>query len=249
MCSVLYKRSVLLGDRGPIVTFTFDDFPHSALTTGGAIIERYGGKATFYVAMGLAGTTNSLGEQFNRADLHTLVDRGHEVGSHTFSHLSSYNAAFVDFKSDVECGEEAIEEELKMRVSRNFAYPYGEATLTAKKRLGPRMRSCRGTCPGVNGPLVDLNLLRANYLYGDRAEAAEQLIQENKRRGSWLIFYTHDVTENPSPYGCTPELLEAVVSCASFSGARILTVAEVIDELTLQTRSTSEAVRQFEPVR
>jgi len=57
-------------------------------------------------------------------------------------------------------------------------------TLAAKRRLGPQMQSCRGTCGGLNGPQVDLNLLRANNLYGDiaAAEAAKQLILENESR-------------------------------------------------------------------
>jgi len=53
---------------GPIVTFSFDDFPKSALTKWCVIIERYGGRATYYVAMGLMDQENNLGEQFHAAD-------------------------------------------------------------------------------------------------------------------------------------------------------------------------------------
>ena len=31
----LYRRTVSLGNRGPIVSFTFDDFPRTAYSTGG----------------------------------------------------------------------------------------------------------------------------------------------------------------------------------------------------------------------
>jgi hypothetical protein len=96
------------------------------------------------------------------------------------------------------------------------------------------MRSCRGTCSGFNGPQVDLNLLRANSLYGgiDQAEAAKQLILENEKRRSWLIFYSHDVVSNPSRFGCTPELLRTAVSFAADRKARMMTVAEVVAELS-----------------
>ena len=215
------------------MTFTFDDFPRSALTTGASIIERFGGRATYYVAMGLMGTCNRLGEQFQFADLVSLVERDHEVASHTFSHLSAQATPFEAFSRDVDHGEGSIREALMGTRVNNFAYPYGEVTLTAKRRLGPRMQSCRGTLSGLNGPEVDLNLLRANSLYGniEQAESAKRLVLENEKRQSWLIFYSHDVTESPSPFGCTPELLEAVVSFVSDRGAKILTVAEVVSNL------------------
>jgi peptidoglycan/xylan/chitin deacetylase (PgdA/CDA1 family) len=96
------RRPVPLGNRGPIVTFSFDDFPRSALTNGADIVERFGALATYYVAMGLMGTTNDLGEQFRCADLHSLVERGHEVASHTFSHFSAQRTPFGVFKQDVD---------------------------------------------------------------------------------------------------------------------------------------------------
>ncbi len=48
----------------------------------------------------------------------------------------------------------------------NFSYPFGDVTVQAKKKVGPAMRSCRGIFPGLDGPMVDLNLLHANSLYG-----------------------------------------------------------------------------------
>ncbi len=232
LCS-FHKRTVALGDLGPIVTFTFDDFPRSALAIGGDIVERYGGRATYYVAMGLMGASNDLGEQFRRADLHSLVERGHELANHSFSHLSVRKSPFKKFLMDLDQCDRTIRENIAVNVTRNFAYPYGEVTLAAKRRLGPRMASCRGTCGGFNGPDVDLNLLRANRLYGDidQFEVAKHLILENKKRRSWLIFYSHDVASNPSSFGCTPTLLEEVVSLAANHGARLATVADVVANL------------------
>jgi hypothetical protein len=48
----------------------------------------------------------------------------------------------------------------------------------------------------------------------DQLEKARQLILENEERKSWLIFYSHDVRSNPSPYGCTPSLLESTAAFA-----------------------------------
>lgn len=231
--SRVYQRIVPLNGHGPIITVTFDDFPLSALTMGAHILETFGARATYYVAMSLMNRRNELGEQFRKGDLDTLVERGHEIASHTFNHLSARQVSYDLFQQDVRKGEQAIKDEIGLQSYGNFAYPYGHATLVAKKRLGPQLISCRGTCAGLNGPNLDLNLLRANNLYGglDRAEAIRRLIIENARRNSWLILYTHDVAARPSPFGCTPELLETTCSFAVSCKTRFKTVDQVMKEL------------------
>jgi peptidoglycan/xylan/chitin deacetylase (PgdA/CDA1 family) len=231
--SSFYGRPVPLTIRAPIVTFSFDDFPRSALTSGAAILESFGARATYYVAMSLMNRTNDLGDQFRFEDLHALLEQGHELASHTFSHFSARQVDYDVFEQDVEKGERAIRECIGIPGSGNFAYPYGDVTLRAKRRLGPAFTSCRGTCGGLNGPDVDLNLLRANSLYGDvdRADGAKRLILQNQKLGHWLIFYSHDVAKRPSSFGCTPELLETICSFAAARGARFMTVAQVLQEL------------------
>jgi peptidoglycan/xylan/chitin deacetylase (PgdA/CDA1 family) len=161
------------------------------------------------------------------------VERGHEVALHGFDHLSARNTPIEKFIADVDRGEATLQQFLRAGTTRNFAYPYGHATLSAKRRLGPQMSSSRGTIAGLNGTVVDLNLLRANHLYGDidELDRAQDLISENTRQSSWLIFYSHDVAEQPSPYGCTPSLLEKTVRFAVEQGATILTVADVVRTL------------------
>ncbi len=232
--SALYKRPIPLGDHGPIATFTFDDFPRSALLHGVDIIERFGGHATFYVSLGQMAIVNNLGEQCRQADLQALFARGHEIANHTFAHSSAQRMPFSEFKQDVLHGGEALKTQPGISPSNNFAYPYGEVTLKAKRKLSGQLDSCRSTCGGLNGPYVDLNLLRANSLYGVLKEAAsaKRLITENVARRSWVIFYTHDVGTSPSPFGCTPELLQEAVSYAGKCGNRILSVEEVLLELS-----------------
>jgi peptidoglycan/xylan/chitin deacetylase (PgdA/CDA1 family) len=225
-------RRMPLRNRGPIVSFTFDDFPRSALEYGADILEEHGAHGTYYVAMSLLGSVNHLGPHFLLDDLGRLLERGHELGTHTLSHCSVRRKALAEFLADVDAGEEAVHAS-GFEPSGNFAYPYGDATLRCKGSVGTRMQSCRGTTGGINASPVDLNLLRANSLYGDesRADACLALIEENRRRSGWLIFYTHDVSAQPSRFGCTPELLRRAVGVAAESGARILSVEEVLREM------------------
>jgi peptidoglycan/xylan/chitin deacetylase (PgdA/CDA1 family) len=237
-----YRRIVPLAAHGPIITFSFDDFPRTALTVGADILEGVHARATYYVAMSLMNTTNNLGEQFRDEDLVSVIDRGHELANHTFTHCSARRVSYSAFYSDVERGEQAIRKQIGLSTSGNFAYPYGDVTLQVKKKLGPHLTSCRGTYGGVNAPDVDLNLLRANTLYGDleHAEAAEQLVLENEKRNGWLLFYSHDVTAKPSPYGCTPRLLAHICSFAAGRSARFMTVGQVMKELGQHNPLSSE---------
>lgn len=234
----LYRRSVPLGNGGPIVSFTFDDFPRTAFLVGGSILERFGVRGTYYVTGGLMNLSNELGDLYDQQDLHSLLEKGHELGSQTFNHSSCRAVPLMAFRDDVYKGISAVDR-VKSHNPRNFAYPYGHVTFRGKKILGPELASSRSVVPGLNGPYVDLNLLQANRLYGDidQSKHAEGLIQENVKRKSWLIFYTHDVRPKPSEYGCTPELLEFAVSNAAKSGSRILTVGQAVAELGVQAGS------------
>ena len=236
LLSALYRRTVPLGDRGPIVSFSFDDFPRSAYLTGGAILEAYGARGTYYATVGLMNVSNELGELFVADDLRPLVEKGHELGTQTFHHSSCRSVSLAAFRSDVQRGMEAVER-IAGHNSTNFAYPYGHVTLRSKKALGPVLTSSRSIIPGFNGPEIDLNLLRANRLYGDvdLSKPIEDLVLQNVKQKSWLIFYTHDVRPSPSEYGCTPGLFEFAVSHAARSGSRILTVEQVLAEIGVKT--------------
>ncbi len=161
-----------------------------------------------------------------------MLEKGHELAGHTYSHISSRSVSCAAFREDVEKGKKAIQEMTGVD-STNFAYPFGHVTLEAKRTLGLEPASARSIVPGFNGPEIDLNLLRANSLYGDleALRHAEELIAKATERKAWLIFYTHDVRPSPSAFGCTPALFEAAVSCAARSGCRILTVQEALIEV------------------
>lgn len=243
MISRVYSRRVPLGGCGPIVSFCFDDFPRTALTVGGHILKSFGVVGTYYVAVGLMNTMNDLGEQFHREDLDAVLADGHELASHTFSHISCRSTSPTTFLADIQKGRHAIEQLTGKADSGNFAFPFGEFTLKAKSLVGAEAVSCRSTWKGLNGPYVDLNLLRAYSLYGGRDERAlvRKLILDNEQKKSWLIFYSHDVQDSPSRFGCTPALLEFAVSCVLQTSTRIRTVAEVVAKLVSLTDTAQVA--------
>lgn len=229
MLSAAHSRPLPLCSQGPVVSFCFDDFPRTAYTTGGAILKSFGVCGTYYAALGLMNTTNELGDQLRQEDIDSLLADGHELGCHTFSHVSCRAVSLRLFESDVLKGRQAIRA-LTGRDAGNFAYPRGHVSVRSKKRIGALMSSCRGIYGGINDLVADLNLLRANSLYGDVDQHArfESLLASNVARRGWLIFYTHDVRRSPSAFGCTPALFDQTVALALKSGCRVASVKEAL---------------------
>ena len=229
------KRRRIFGERG-VISFTFDDFPHSASTAGGSILAGAGIRATYYVAMGLQDTNSGMGRLFARNDLFKLLEAGHEIGCHTYSHMKCTQASAQELLEDIWRNEETISKELKIQdCLENFSYPNGEVTLQAKEILGRRFTTCRGVYRGINTSVVDLALLKANPLYSATFSLGHvaSLIEETSLRKGWLIFYTHDVQDNPSKWGCTPEYLDTVCQYAVESECQVLPIKEALNELRI----------------
>ena len=231
LCSMM-SRPVPLGGQAPFVSFCFDDFPRTAYTVGGMLLKSFGVHGTFYASPGLIGTSNALGEQFQVGDLDALLTDNHELGSHTFNHVSCRDLPLRSFEHEVRRGRAELST-LTGYDPSNFAYPFGQVSLRSKRTIGSQMASCRGIYGGVNEQFADLNLLRANCLYGeiDQLPRVMSLISQCVSSQGWLIFYTHDVRENPSPYGCTPALLDRTLLLAMQRGCRIVSVREALEML------------------
>jgi hypothetical protein len=109
----------------------------------------------------------------------------------------------------------------------NFAYPFGIASVSRKGQLRKIFRSSRGILPGINSGTVDLQFLRAMPLteqHIDR-EGIDCAFDEAVASNGWLIFYSHDVEDTPSPYGCSPQLLHHALDAAARRNVPALSVA------------------------
>jgi peptidoglycan/xylan/chitin deacetylase (PgdA/CDA1 family) len=213
---------------GGVASFTFDDFPKTALTVGGAILEKRGLRGTYYTALKLAGTENRLGPMFEPADVQAAHRSGHEIACHTHSHLDCRTAPTAAIESEIGENSRAIATLLDNHAPTSFAYPYGAVSIAAKRALATRFSTCRGTGEGVNHGAVDLADLLVLTLY-DRVfdlAAVRRRIDEARATNGWLIVYTHDVADRPSEFGCKPEQFEAVVGYAA-QRLTVLPVREV----------------------
>lgn len=217
---------------GGVVSFTFDDFPKTALTVGGAILEKYDVRGTYYTAVNLAETDGNLGRMFDRADVEAAHAKGHEIACHTFRHLDCGRNHTSRLLADVDENAAAIRCLTGGYTPTNFAFPFGGISFSAKGALSQRFASCRGIGDGVNAGTADFADLKAVrvHQYADAAGSYRRIVDEARERNGWLIFYTHDVADEPSMFGCTAAQLETIVAYAVRT-CPVLPVRDVIEGL------------------
>ena len=230
----LYTRPAKINWPGGVVSFTFDDFPRSAWVNGGAVLEKYDRRGTYYTAMDMAGTTNDLGPLFDLDDLRAAHAQGHEIACHTYHHRDCARLMSAEIAHEIDRNAVALAQVLGAPTIANFAYPFGGVSLSAKSELSTRFASCRGTGRGVNHGTVDLADLSSTSIYSSNFDRERlcQLIDDAQAASGWAIFYTHDVAEDPSPFGCTPAQLQSIVAYAA-ENAPVLPVRDVLAGLGL----------------
>jgi peptidoglycan/xylan/chitin deacetylase (PgdA/CDA1 family) len=245
---VLFRKPFRIQTPRPLISFTFDDFPRSAFLTGGAILSRYGLAGTYYTSLGLAGEDGPSGPLYQLEDLKELLEQGHELGCHTYSHCNSWETDAETFEISVRRNREALDKLLPGAEFQSHSYPIAEPRPATKRRVARHFLCCRGGGQVSNIGTTDLNQLSAYFLEKsrDRIQDVQEIIEHNHEARGWLIFGTHDVSPDPSPYGCSPEFFESVVRYALNSGARILPVVATLQAIRRTPPATAVTAMNVE---
>ena len=219
----------------PMVSFTFDDCPKSAVDNGLAKLEAEGWRGTVYISGSLLGTTNHHGLQMSAKDVKDAHKRGHEIGGHGFSHIDAIDIEFESFVAD-EMRNRSTLDAMGLPPCRTFAYPFGQTNKALKMRLGSDYEGLRGITPGPMVNQLDLNQIRSTPLFrGAPFDAAMAQIKALKNTPAWLTFFTHDIQTAPTEWGCTPAQMDAVIGAVKSVGADVLPFAEALETLRAQS--------------
>jgi peptidoglycan/xylan/chitin deacetylase (PgdA/CDA1 family) len=226
----LFKRPVSINLKSPLISFTFDDFPRSALLTGGSILNQLGIRGTYYVSLGLLGRYTPTGEMFIGEDLELALKQKHELGCHTFAHCHSWQTRIDQFQSSIMENGIVLNKLIPGAQFRTFSYPISPPRPRTKARTAHHFLCCRGGGQTLNVGIADLNYLAAYFLEKSQGiQDVKDLVDRNRDVRGWLIFATHDVAKRHTPYGCTPEFFGDVAEYAARSGAQILPVVEALE--------------------
>ena len=146
----LYPSEVLWDiDSQSSVYLTFDDGPHPVVTPWVLRqLEKYGARATFFC---LGKNVEQYPETYQM-----ILDAGHSVGNHTYSHQKGFRMSTLRYIEDVAFAANFIHSEL-------FRPPYGQISRTQIKRLSQHYRIVMWTVMSrdysqyVNGETCFLN--------------------------------------------------------------------------------------------
>lgn len=241
----------LMRNSEPLVSFTFDDVPDSAHTTGAAVIEAWRARATFYIATGLLGQRSDFWTVVDHDGVADLHRRGHEIALHSHLHRSSSVLTAAEFAADLERNRETLRNIDPGIDARNFAYPFGQCTLARKHQLNWLVRSSRSIYAGVNRGVLDAHYMRSTELCDARLtpERLEAHLDQTQRSRGWLVFCIHDVSDLPSPLGCSRRFLDRALEGVRRRGLRIVTVDAALDLIasaaTTSLRQNLTLAREF----
>jgi len=223
-------KKLQMRNTRPMVSFTFDDVPVSACNVGTRILEQRGAHGTFYIAGAGCGKTSPVGLLASIEQIRTVWLRGHEIGCQTYLHSAVSRLCRSELETEYFRNQSTLKMIDDKIVVRNFAYPYGDLSFGARRYLEMQYDSCRSVDHGINHRTAYLGSLKSWALENSSIDRKKitALIADTIRTNGWLIFVSHDVTDQPSKYGVDPELLAFAVQVGRRSGCQLVTVDEAL---------------------
>lgn len=227
---IAFRSATFRPDR-PILSVTFDDFPRSAGIEGGRVLEAHGVRGTFYVASGLFDRRSDFWTVAGAEAVVDLAARGHEMALHGHAHFPAPTMPPSAFAADLAANRAALRRLVPGLTHESYAYPYGLCGIAQKRWLSRSVRASRSVMAGINRGRIDLDFLRSVEISERSLHATpmEAWLDRLAREGGWLILFTHDVCDTPSPYGTTTQVLEAAVAGALRRGIEIMPVGQALD--------------------
>lgn len=186
------------------IALTFDDGPHPKYTAQILdILKEYNVKATFFV---IGKNVELCQDVFKRC-----IAEGHEIGNHTFTHVTADACSYENFKDEIEQTEQLIFE-LSGKKPYLFRPPTGlcnKNTVSLSKELGFKT--------------IVWNIDTRDWAH-TRTDKIISSVLGNVKSGSIILM--HDYIDPPS---YTPEALRVIIPELFARGYTFVTVSELLD--------------------
>ena len=232
------RRPWRMQNTKALVSFSFDDFPESALRVGGEILNRHGFRGTYYISAGLLGRSEPTGQIVAESDLKAVLHHGHELGCHTFAHCDASVTAPDEFEKSIIENRQALARLVPGATLRSLSYPIGTPKPAIKRRSERHFSGCRAGGQTHNLGEIDLNYIKAFFIEqsAEHPEKIHAALKDAIAARGWLVFATHDVSDQPTKYGCTPALFAEIAGAVADSAASVLPVSEALEAIGVNSR-------------
>ena len=215
-----------------VVSISFDDQLQTTYDNALLILEKYDMLSTWFICTDhINGTDpNSKLPCISWKAIIHLSQIGHEIGSHSKSHPHFSNHSPNRVIKELKDSKKMIQDHLGVPVN-SFAYPFSDCGW--KENIpyiaGSVYKYCRGGEFGINSWPLRLHSLFAVKLYEKRnhIDYYKALIDICLKQNKWIIFYTHDVCNHYSDFGCSPLFFETLLEYIKLKSIQVLPIQQV----------------------
>ena len=179
--------------KDPVIYLSFDDGPHPEITP--FILDelkKKNARATFFC---IGNNVSRYPRMYQR-----ILDEGHRVGNHTFSHLNGWKTKDEEYLADVSAASKYILSDL-------FRPPYGRINTKQVRSLSKAMNR--------NARLVMWDVLSGDFDPGNDAQKLVKYVIRGSEPGSIIVFH-----DNEKAFPRLKEALPEVLRTLSEKGYR-----------------------------
>ncbi len=216
----------------PVVTLTFDDGDADNYPVG-ALLQKNGLHATFYIPSGLVGQPGFM----TWDQIKDLAAAGNEIGGHSLAHVKLQGLDTTNLKEEICDDRQDFVNRDFTPVS--FAYPFGNYdpnVVAMVKQCGyDGARTVQGGPDTI--PPADRYLVRAfPYVVSDTDMGKLQRYVSGTRKegGGWVILIFHHVCDSCDYFAVHPDILNKFIpwlaSQQAMGHLTVKTFAEVIEQ-------------------
>lgn len=195
------------GGAKAAVSITMDDGYVSQRVFMRRLLEDRGFRGTFYVV------TSWLDDEDQWEAWRPLSDGGHEIGSHSVTHVALDALAPEALAQEVQTSREAIVEHFGATQGRSLAFPFSKTSPAAVAAVAAAgYQAARTGLSDLNPPSPDdLFLVRSLHPLSDtEATEIQGWIDLTLDEGAWLVVGVHGLRDPDEPLSPTQEGWEPV---------------------------------------
>lgn len=214
--------------RGRKVAFCIDDIPQSALS----YFSELKLPLTLFVSGGLQNKVAYGKKMYNLKALkayyetHDLI----EISCHTYAHNDITLCTNSEFMEDCKKNREFLSSELNCIYKMGFSFPRGRWNFSLLKQLPKHYKYLRTTRKFSLRFLCFKYFLPGIPCYSSQLQFLYQILERHSSsKNLWLILYTHDICETPSPFGMTPEECNKLIKHLTQMGFTFVTLENLVE--------------------
>lgn len=217
--------------QNAIVSLTFDDGFLTHYNQARTILGNQGYFGTFFIDTAATGKTGRM----TVAQYKSLSTLGHEIGSHTVSHLHLTTLTSQMLDDELRLSKQTLENNIGKSVT-NLASPFGEYNDDVLSNIKTYYSSHRSTDVGFNYlNRYDLyNIKVQNVNKNTSLTTVKSWIDQAIHEKSWLVLVYHDIKATGDAFSTSPANLTSEVAYLKQKAVSVKTIEQAIIDIKSQ---------------